>query len=402
MASNNNRKGKNIKNVPDNFSSDRGTPKKASGSPKKESFFAAMLPYILMLSALILAICFVTVRLLGMDDGAGIIGYGIQWFFCGLLGPAAFMLPAAVFYIGLRKCIYNVKWSNSRRTETAENNRASDRRAFILATVMGLLIVTFVSTIFGVNGDEYSGFDVVGMWEDAAEDLSGGGLIGGALGMLLVACFEKLISNILLFISILVCALFLSGFTPASLAERIQESIELRRERRAEEDEEALRLAAEAEAEARKHNNRMAMAQMKQTAPVTAKENPNKVVSRKNTVDQEMLDEDDDEMQDDELEFKPLDINKIYATPSNSNNDIFIGTDGKLTQMPTQKSQSEQIKKDENVGEDFGGDPVFDAKEFLGVQSIIDGLHSSNTAKAPQENNVAEAPDAVKVNAKAP
>ena len=392
MASNNNKKGKNIKNVPDNFSSDRGTSKKASGSPKKESFFAAMLPYILMLFALILAICFVTVRLLEMDDGAGIIGYGIQWFFCGLLGPAAFILPAAVFYIGLRKCIYNVKWSNSRRAETAENNRASDRRAFVLATVMGLLIVLFVSTLFGVNGDEYSGFDVVGMWEDAAEDLLGGGLIGGVFGMLLVACFEKLISNIILFVSILVCALFLSGFTPASLAERIQESIELKRERRAQEEEEALRLAAEEEAEARKHNNRVAMAQMAQAAPVTAKEKPDNL-SRKNTRAEEMLEADDAEIQnDDELEFKPLETNKIYAAPSN-NNEIFIGTDGKIAQMPTQKTKSEQSQNAENVGEDFGGDPVFDAKEFLGVQSIIDGLHSSN---AVQENNVTAAPDTVK------
>ena len=380
MASNNNKKAQNIKNVPDNPAHSKAAQKKAEQSPKKQSVFAALLPYILMLFALILAICFVTVRLLGMDDGAGVIGYGIQWFFCGLLGPAAFVLPAAVFYIGLRMCIYNVKWTGgSKRAETAENNRAKDRRAFILATVMGLLIVTLISAMCGVNGDDYGGLDVAGMWTDAADDLSGGGLVGGALGLLFVTCFEKLISNILLVIFIIVCAFFLSGFTPATLAERIMQSIEARRERRAEEEEEALRLAAEAEAEARKHKNRMAASQMRQSAPAATMERPNTAPARKITPVDEILNDDDDVEEIEELELKPLDINKIYATPSNKSADeMFIGTDGKLTRMPSQEAKAESSAASEKAGEDFGGDPTFDTNEFAGVKSIIDGLNSGN------------------------
>ena len=400
MASNNKKKVQDNKNVPEGTTNGKGAQKKPTPAPKKESALSVILPYILMLFSLVLAICFVTVQLLGMDDGAGVIGYGIQWFFCGLLGPAAFILPAVIFYIGLRKCIYNVKWTGrSRRPETAENNRSKDRRAFILATVMGLLIVTLISAMFGVNGDEYSGFDVAGMWGDAADDLSGGGLIGGALGMLFVMCFEKLISNILLVIFILVCAFFMAGFTPASLIAKIQESNEIRRERRAAEDEEALRLAAEAEAEARKHNNRIAASQMNQ-ADAVAKENPNKAPAKKNMPVDEMLDDDDDtEDNEEELELKPLDINKIYATPSNqNNNDVFIGTDGKLTQLSTRKTKLEDTNDVEKVGEDFGGDPAFDTKEFSGVQSIIDGLNSGSASQASQKNTITVDPTQAKPN----
>ena len=126
MASNNNKKIQDGKNLPDGMKNGKGAPKKNAATPAKESAFSVVLPYILMLFSLILAICYVTVQLLGIDDGAGVIGYGIQWFFCGLLGPAAFILPAVIFYIGLRKCIYNIRWTGS--SKDLRRQRITDPR----------------------------------------------------------------------------------------------------------------------------------------------------------------------------------------------------------------------------------------------------------------------------------
>ena len=45
-----------------------------------------ILPYFLILFALVLAVCLIIVHALDIDDGAGALGYGIQWFFGGLFG----------------------------------------------------------------------------------------------------------------------------------------------------------------------------------------------------------------------------------------------------------------------------------------------------------------------------
>ena len=79
-------------------------------SKKERSLFAKIAPYVMIVFSLVLAVCFVMVQLLGMDDGAGIVGYYIQMFFCGLFGVAAFILPLVLGYVGVKWCLYNVKF----------------------------------------------------------------------------------------------------------------------------------------------------------------------------------------------------------------------------------------------------------------------------------------------------
>ena len=73
-----------------------------AGGRGNESTASAVMPYVLMVFALILGICFFNVQLLEISDGAGVIGFAMQWIFCGFLGSAAFLLPVVLFYIGLR------------------------------------------------------------------------------------------------------------------------------------------------------------------------------------------------------------------------------------------------------------------------------------------------------------
>ena len=78
---------------------DRRPPKKKEKSDHK--LLRGATPYVLMLVGLILLICFFTVHILQIDDGVGVVGYWIQWFFCGLFGLAAFLVPFVLIYVGI-------------------------------------------------------------------------------------------------------------------------------------------------------------------------------------------------------------------------------------------------------------------------------------------------------------
>ena len=75
---------------------ERNEPKSA---PVRRSLGCKILPYFLILFALILAVCLIIVHALGIDDGAGALGYGIQWFFGGLLGGGNLFLPLILGFI---------------------------------------------------------------------------------------------------------------------------------------------------------------------------------------------------------------------------------------------------------------------------------------------------------------
>ena len=134
------------------------TPKKA---PMKRSALSVIMPYLLVVFALILAICFITVQLLGMDDGAGVIGYGIQWFFCGLLGGAAFLLPALLGYVGVLYMIFHIRWkpSDCDPNGASFTEYAKARRRLTVQTVMAFLAV-FILAIMIASHMEMSGADI--------------------------------------------------------------------------------------------------------------------------------------------------------------------------------------------------------------------------------------------------
>ena len=66
--------------------------KKPIKQKKEHTVLKSLAPYILMLLGLIFLICFFTVQVIGLEDGAGFVGYAIQYFWCGLFGVAAFLI----------------------------------------------------------------------------------------------------------------------------------------------------------------------------------------------------------------------------------------------------------------------------------------------------------------------
>ena len=110
----------------------------------------SIIPYALMLLALILFICFFTVHMLQLEDGAGIVGYYIQWVLCGLLGGAAFLIPFALFFIGIKWCLYNIKAKDTPKSEEASLELMKTKKRNLLQTVMAGVAILLISALLGV------------------------------------------------------------------------------------------------------------------------------------------------------------------------------------------------------------------------------------------------------------
>ncbi len=338
---------------------------------KEHSALKSALPYILIVLGVIIAIAFFTVQILELDDGAGILGYAIQYFFCGLFGVAAFLTPVALIYIGIKWCIYNVKKKESRgarRNEDDEEELRTYKKRSVLQTVMASLLILLIATLIGVFSEAFDSFDIVNMWESAAEDLEGGGFFGGILAVLLVMAFEKVISAIIVIILIVLAAILTIGLTPDRIVMYIRERRAIAREERlAEEAEE--RFEAEAAAIALKKSENRARATRKDEF-----DGDDEPVAKKSgmSVD-EMLDDDEPE--------------------------VYIGPSAEMQEMQQRQAEAtgkidleslEDDGEDESVGEDFGGDPVFDNPEFQGISGVVRNLKSEKGAAKAEEEEIEE------------
>ena len=231
----------NKKNNPSVSKKDLATAKKVakhvapSKSERKKIYrrsgFKKAVPYILMLFALVLAICFIIVRLAGVEDGAGVVGNYIQLFFCGLLGGAAFILPLLLGYIGVSWCIFHVNFpaADARKDSDRYDDYRRARKSVVSRTVFSSIAVYMIAVILGVFADP-STFEFAYFWESAIEDLEGGGLLGAPVAYFLTIAFQPTISLVILFILLAVVLLFSVGLTPDYIIAQIKYRRQLREE----------------------------------------------------------------------------------------------------------------------------------------------------------------------------
>ena len=231
----------NKKNNPSVSKKDLATAKKVakhvapSRSERKKIYrrsgFKKAVPYILMLFALVLAICFIIVRLAGVEDGAGVVGNYIQLFFCGLLGGAAFILPLLLGYIGVSWCIFHVNFpaADARKESDRYDDYRRARKSVVSRTVFSSIAVYMIAVILGVFADP-STFEFAYFWESAVEDLEGGGLLGAPVAYFLTVAFQPTISLVILFILLAVVLLFSVGLTPDYIIAQIKYRRQLREE----------------------------------------------------------------------------------------------------------------------------------------------------------------------------
>ena len=335
-------------------------------SKKNRSAFAKIAPYVMVVFALVLAVCFVTVQLLGMDDGAGVVGYYIQMFFCGLLGGAAFILPLILGYVGVKWCLYNVKFKEIGSSD--EQKKA--RRRLVLQAVMSCLSLLMISTIIGVIAD-YGSFDLVGFWEDGAA-LSGGGIFGSSLGYLFVLCFEITISLIIIIPLLVVFVMLTFGITPNYVLEKIQASHEKRAEEKKkleEQEEEYDQYYAEEEEKIRKE-------ELKKAAALAAREAKAQREAQEREAQKRAKESSVDEIMG--INTETGEVFELGNEPEKASSaaDVFFENADKPAEAAkakeAQKTDKAEPKKDEPL--DFGGDAAFDTDEYKGIDELFESI----------------------------
>ena len=355
---------------------------KRAPSRSQRSAFAKIAPYVMSVFALVLAVCFVTVQLLGMDDGAGIVGYYIQMFFCGLFGIAAFILPLVLGYVGMKWCFYNVKF----KTKGNSDEQKKARRRLVLQAVMSCLSLLMIATIIGVIED-YGSFDLVGFWEDGAS-LVGGGIFGSSLGYLFVLCFEVAISLIIIIPLLVVFVMLTFGITPNYVLEKIQASHDRKAEEKKkleEEEEEYDQYYAEEEEKIRKEELKKAaaIAAREAKAQREAQEREEKKRAQETSVDEIMG-----------LNTETGEVFELGNDTDKSADatDIFFentGADKAAAATPKKAANTSAASQPQEEILDFGGDSAFDNDEYKGIDEIFDAIktvpYSSNKEPVRKE-----------------
>ena len=317
-------------------------------------------PYLFLLFGLVLTVSLVIVHILGMDDGAGAIGYGIQWFCGGLFGGALILLPVLLIFLGLRWCLYNVKWKEADMVPSSEffEEYRQAKSALRLQVIMASLSFLMISMMFGVVAG-YSSPDVAEMWESGAEELfEGGGIIGGMLGYWMTLAFRQVLAMIILVIFFAVCILFTVGLTPDYFMKKLQEKRESAKEQKAylaaqKREEKIERQKREAAAAA-------AAAAARRAAPV--REAP----PVEEPIPEEIYEEEPPAVRETREELSYEDI--VAFSEDN--------TEVAEAEEPAAASTDELLS---NLGKDYGGDPAMDTGEY----SSLDAFFKSMEAREP-------------------
>ena len=338
------------------------TAKKGSRLCKRSGFQKA-LPYISILLALILGMCFVCTGILGSEQPALLI---VQQLFCGLFGGAAYFLPAVLLFTGIVWCILHLKYKPSdakdgsdRASEFASANKKSVRK-----TVLCFLEILMLAVIFGIfynisaDVDEFIFTDV---WETSADDavFISGGIVGGAFAFLF-GLFHNVISLVVLFILFIFTFMVIIGLTPQYIYNKIQCRRELAakaEEYDDEEDERRLEMLRAKELEkAKKRREKEHLADQKREARAYAATH----------------EFDDEELQPIDPAANKKAPEKAQEKPIEDDVDILLGgigitdedddDDGEVIAAPIKNS---------DAGIDFGDDDVLDAPT---VDELLEGI----------------------------
>ncbi len=356
------------KSAEKNFPSEEKS-KSAPSRPRRKTSYK-ILPYFFMVFALILAICFIIVHAFGLDDGAGAVGYGIQWVFGGLFGGAAILLPVILAYIGLKWCLYNIKWKEPDMVPSspyyADYRKA--KRNLLLQVIMSCLSFLTVSVIFGVVAD-YGSIDIEDMWMDGAEELfEGGGIIGSSLGCLMVAAFEQALSLIILIILLLLFVILMVGLTPDYIITRIQLARQARREER-----EYFAAQRYAEEEQMRLEEQKRAAKMAAAVPPPPVKREKPVPPSKNadmSVDEIM--ELNEEVTYEEIPLEPVFEPEIPISPAKPESDPVAEMLGNASVNTADPS---------SVGKDFVSDNSLDNDEYNNLEDFFKSLNGTEATK---------------------
>ncbi len=187
--------------------------------PNPDRLLHQIIPFILVVAALFLAVCFILTDAVKLERPMGIIGEGLRGLLCGLWSFAAFFLPVILVYFAFI-------WR-----ETVRERTTGYKLAFAL---IGLtLAAALIEAIAEKNGASAGTLNPILLWQGGTA-LTGGGLLGGLIGQLCFRGFGFVGTLIVVIALLLVFIMFLFGLTPSAILLYVRYWMKVRAERRAE------------------------------------------------------------------------------------------------------------------------------------------------------------------------
>ncbi len=361
------------KKAPQKQAQNKSAPQKKAPQSKGRSIGAIILPYVFCVLAIVLAV----ICIMSLADGdVGAVGSLINSFFQGLLGGAAFMLPLVLGYIGVKWCIFNVRWTNeymsTEHEEYVDYIKAKKRMA--LSAVMSVLTLLMVALFIGVLAEQ-SDFDIVSFFEDGV-DLEGGGIFGGALACLFLLCFGTVVSIVIVCLLTLIFALLALGLTPNYIVSKLRQRHVENAERKAEEKQIYAARVAEEQKNAVKETRDTTIAPMATATTIRAAQQSEPTVKeapvKETTVD---------ELLADSASVRPSPVSQRVSDELRMQGAVPIGPSAEQARRTPVSAPTETSNLD------FGGESGFDTAEFDNIDNILKGL---DTPIAPARTQPAE------------
>ena len=195
----------------------------------KRSGFQKAFPYISILLSIALGLCFVFVGIVKNEQPALVF---ITQAFCGILGGAAYFIPAILLFTGILWCILHLKYKPSDARDGSERKAEflSANKRTVRTTILCFLELIMLSAIFGIvynmvtyGVDISPDFAFDELWESSATDLTffSGGIVGGSLAYLF-GQIHNIISIIVLGLLFIFTLMIIVGITPQYIYNKIQ------------------------------------------------------------------------------------------------------------------------------------------------------------------------------------
>ncbi len=202
-------------------------PRRASTAPTKaerpapdpDRLLHQIIPYILVVAAIFLLVCFILTDALGKERPMGIIGHALRGLLTGLWSWGAFYIPLLMAYLAFI-------W---RRTIAERTTPYKIGFALTCVTLCSALIETF--TIRRLELASVS-LNPVPLWQDGCA-LRGGGVLGGLIGRLCFRGFGFVGTLIVVIALLLVFIMFFFGLTPSAILLYIRYALKVRAEKKA-------------------------------------------------------------------------------------------------------------------------------------------------------------------------
>ena len=160
-----------------------------------------LVPYVLVVLALFLLLCFVTYDFFGKKDALGIVGAAVRNFSCGLFGVTAYVIPFLLGYLGIR-------WN---RFNSANTLRSKTIITFLTMIDLGAVVHVFY---ISARPEGAFGFNNLAELYVAGKVHASAGIIGGLFGEISYALLNVIGTSVIGIALLVVYVVFLIGISP--------------------------------------------------------------------------------------------------------------------------------------------------------------------------------------------